>query len=90
MADSFNWDYAPERKGMRLCCVCGPVFYANLKPTGFGKWHNHFKRIFLPKGEFHTTKSFDFEHIETGLSVGEFMEQFPDRVSIESLNQDSK
>lgn len=62
----FDWSYAPERKGMRLCSACAPTQYRDGSPTKFGEWHNVFTRIFLPKGEFFTNKVGNLEHKETG------------------------
>lgn len=63
----FDWSYAPERKGMKLCSACAPTHYTDEEgATGFGKWHGHFKRTFLPKGQFKTNRVGNLEHIETG------------------------
>lgn len=62
----FDWSYAPERKGMRLCSACGPLKYKDGSPTEYGQWHNRFPRVFLPKGEFITNKEGNLEHLETG------------------------
>ncbi|WP_216362190.1 hypothetical protein [Vibrio parahaemolyticus] len=57
----------PEYLGRELCCVCGPSHYVSGEPIeGAGKWHNHFKRIFLPKGEWKTNRAGNLEHIVTG------------------------
>lgn len=65
-ADFFDWSYAPERKGMKLCSVCGPVKYKDGTPTEYGKWHNRFVRTLLPKGEFFTNGEGNLEHKGTG------------------------
>lgn len=66
-AEFFDWRYAPERKGMRLCSVCGPAYYRDGSPSGYGvEWHNVFDRVFLPKGEFFTNSVGNLEHRETG------------------------
>lgn len=48
---SFDWSYAPERKGMLLCSAWGPVKYRSGEPTKFGKWHDQFERTYLPLGK---------------------------------------
>lgn len=62
----FDWSYAPERKGMKLCSVCGPANYRNGKPTEYGKWHYRFPRAFLPMGMFETNRVGNLAHKETG------------------------
>lgn len=62
----FDWSYAPERKGLRLCSVCGPSSYRDGKTTEYGKWHNRFPREFLPHGVFETNRVGNLSHIETG------------------------
>lgn len=66
IAECFDWTYAPEREGKRLCSACGPVLYAGQGPTKYGVWHGQFSRAFLPMGMFKTNRSGDLEHIETG------------------------
>ena len=62
----FDWSYAPERKGMLLCSACGPVKYAGGEgTTEFGVWHDQFKRVYLPKGKFHTNDRGNLEHTES-------------------------
>lgn len=62
----FDWSYAPERKGKRLCSACGPLAYRDGKPTEYGQWHDVFSRVFLPMGMFLTNEQGNLEHIETG------------------------
>nr|DAV78060.1 MAG TPA: nucleic-acid-binding protein [Caudoviricetes sp.] len=62
----YNWSYAPERKGKRLCSACGPVKYRDGNPTPYGKWHNVFARQYLPLGKFKTNSQGNLQHIETG------------------------
>lgn len=62
----YDWSYAPERKGKRLCSECGPVKYKDGKYTEYGKWHNVFPRQYLPLGKFKTNRHGNLEHIETG------------------------
>jgi len=66
MADLFDWTYAPELEGKRLCSACGPTLYRDGKPTKFGKWHDVFERTFLPLGMFRTNERGNLSHIETG------------------------
>ncbi|EKT6267691.1 hypothetical protein QEU19_002088 [Escherichia coli] len=65
-AEFFDWSYAPERKGMKLCSACGPVKYKDGTPTEYGAWHNRFSRTFLPKGEFFTNGEGNLEHKQSG------------------------
>ncbi len=62
----YDWSYAPERKGLRLCSACGPTCFASGKPTEYGKWHGRFPRTFLPMGMFHTNHVGNLAHNETG------------------------
>lgn len=64
--DLFSWDYAPDRKGMKLCSACGPATYRDGSPSKFGIWHDEFERVFLPRGQFKTNDRGNLEHIETG------------------------
>lgn len=66
MADLFDWSYAPELKGKRLCSACGPSLYRDGVTTKFGKWHDQFERVFLPLGAFNTNDRGNLEHTETG------------------------
>lgn len=64
---SFDWSYAPELKGKRLCSVCGPVRLAGGKPTiTEGKWHGLFPRMFLPLGMYVTDNRGNLVHRDTG------------------------
>lgn len=63
----FDWSYAPERKGMKLCSACGPVKYGDGTPCEKGgKWHNVFPRQYLPLGMFETNSEGNLAHKETG------------------------
>lgn len=62
----FDWSYAPERRGKRLCSACAPIKYKDGEPTEYGQWHRVFPRVFLPKGMFFTNKVGNLEHKETG------------------------
>lgn len=67
ITECFDWAYAPEREGMRLCSACGPALFAGSEgPTPYGKWHDQFARVFLPLGQFKTNQRGNLEHIETG------------------------
>lgn len=73
-----------ETLGKKLCSCCAPTEYPSGEPTKFnGEWHGRFKRLLLPKGEFHTNREGNLEHTETGLLCGEFAKKYPERVSYE-------
>ena len=63
----YDWSYAPERKGKKLCSACGPGFYRDGKPTRFGVWHNQFKRQYLPLGEYEICPLGNIRHATTKL-----------------------
>ena len=90
MARLFDWSYAPELKGLRLCSACGPANYNNDGPTEFGKWHNVFTREFYPLGEFITDEVGNLKHAATGLSSSQFKKQFPERIAEATKLQESK
>lgn len=59
----------------RYCSACCPVWFnnedkygvgpnPNPKP-GCGLWHNKFRRMFLPKGQFSTARNGNLMHTET-------------------------
>jgi len=63
----FDWSYAPDRKGLKLCSACGPSNYADGTPSEErGVWHNKFPRQFLPLGMFETNRVGNLAHKETG------------------------
>lgn len=66
MADLFDWAYAPDREGNRLCSACGPTHYRNGERTKYGEWHGQFERVFLPLGMFVTNQRGNLAHKETG------------------------
>jgi hypothetical protein len=66
MVASFDWTGKEELRGKRVCSACGPTKFRNGEPTGYGSWHDVFKRRFLPKGMFETNREGNLEHIETG------------------------
>lgn len=80
MTKYFDWAYAPERKGLKLCSVCGPIKDSEGASTEFGVWHGQFKRRLFPLGEFITDEVGNLKHRETGLSSSEFAKQFPERM----------
>lgn len=62
----FDWSYAPERRGKRLCSACGPVKYIDGTDTKYGKWHGLFSREYLPLNMFITDSVGNLAHKETG------------------------
>lgn len=62
----FDWAGIEDRKGKALCCACAPAKDADGNATEYGAWHDRFKRVFLPKGQFKTNNRGNLEHIETG------------------------
>lgn len=66
LPECFDWAYAPEREGMKLCSACGPTKWKAGSSTDFGKWHGQFDRVFLPKGQFHTNRAGNLEHTASG------------------------
>ncbi|MDV1094966.1 hypothetical protein RZQ20_22130 [Raoultella ornithinolytica] len=65
-AQMFDWRYAPERKGKKLCSACGPTHYRDGRKTEYGQWHDVFPRVFLPKGMFYTNDLGNLAHRLTG------------------------
>lgn len=66
ITECFDWSYAPEREGKRICSACGPTHYRSGKPSEYGKWHDRFPRLFLQKGMFVTNGRGNLAHKETG------------------------
>ena len=62
----FDWTGIEELKGKSLCSACGPTRYRDGTITEYGKWHDRFERVFLPKGMFKTNRVGNLEHIESG------------------------
>lgn len=62
----YDWEGIRDRKGKKLCSVCGPTKHSDGSVTGLGKWHGKFKRVILPLGKFKTNREGNLEHIETG------------------------
>lgn len=65
-AQLFDWAYAPEREGKRLCSTCGPALFRDGTKTKFGKWHKQFERVYLPLGMFCTNERGNLSHVDTG------------------------
>ena len=66
ITECFDWSYAPDREGKRICSACGPTHYRSGKPSEYGKWHGQFQRVFLPLGMFMTNQRGNLAHKETG------------------------
>lgn len=64
--ECFCWDGKEHLRGKQICSACGPAHFREGKPTEYGKWHDVFPRVYLPKGMFKTNKVGNLEHIETG------------------------
>lgn len=62
----FDWSYAPELKGMKLCSACGPTHYSDGEESEYGKWHEVFTREYLPMGMFITNRAGNLEHKDNG------------------------
>lgn len=63
-AESFyDWTGLEERKGKKLCSACAPPRYSDGTPSGLGKWHGEFERVFLPMGEYRTDRVGNLERI---------------------------
>lgn len=61
-----DWTGFEDRKGKKLCSACAPTKYSDGKPNGLGKWHDKFKRQYLPMGMFKTAQNGNLEHKITG------------------------
>lgn len=66
LKDNFNWNGIENLYGLKLCSACGPSTYKNGSITGYGIWHNQFKRRYLPLGLFKTNRVGNLEHIKNG------------------------
>lgn len=63
----FDWSYAPERKGKKVCSACGPSHYSDGSPTRHGgNWHGKFKRVYYPLGFFKTGPDGNLIHVTAG------------------------
>lgn len=67
MPDMYSWAGIEDRKGMKLCSACSPIYYSDGKPCSKfnGQWHGCFERVFLPKGMFVTNGEGNLMHKET-------------------------
>lgn len=67
----------PEDIGVAKCSACGPsTFPDGTNNERIGKWHNRFKRRFLPHGEFFTNENGNIEHVHSGLVGNEVYEVY--------------
>jgi hypothetical protein len=66
MAHCFDWTGKEHLNGKKVCSACGPEKDKHGGDTECGKWHNQFKRTFLPIGMFKTNGVGNLEHKETG------------------------
>lgn len=66
MQECFDWTGIEDRQNKLLCSACGPSRYRDGQPSRFGKWHEKFDRVFLPKDKFFTNSVGNLEHKETG------------------------
>lgn len=57
--------FAPEFVGKKLCSQCGPEFYADGKPTGFGEWHGKFPKQLIENYIKDNPKNFFNNYDET-------------------------
>ena len=62
--------------GKKLCSACVSGTFASGEPNKYGKWHNRFKRTYLPKGEFITNDQGNIEHIKSGLIGNEAYKKY--------------
>ena len=73
MPSIFDWNGLEEFKGKRLCCVCMPLHYSSGEIIEkAGKWHNRFKRVFLPKGDWHTNSDGNLENDKGEIDYSEY------------------
>ena len=49
----------------KLCSVCGPKFFKDGTPTGHGKWHGKFDRMYYPKGKLYTDDNGNVRDVDT-------------------------
>jgi len=67
MSEIYDWTDKEALEGMELCSACSPSKFADgTKAKEYGKWHNRFERVFLPKGMFVTNRVGNLAHKETG------------------------
>lgn len=67
LVDCYDWTGIEDRKGKQLCSACGPGRFTDGQTFKYmGKWHDKFRRIFLPMGMFHTNRRGNLAHVKTG------------------------
>lgn len=54
---SFDFNGIEDRKGKRLCSACAPSKFSCGQETGYGVWHEKFRRVFLEVGQWVTDKN---------------------------------
>jgi len=59
----FDFSGNEALEGMLLCSACGPEKFKDGRPTGAGKWHGEFERVFLPLGQYMTSHNGNLERI---------------------------
>lgn len=66
--EEFDWSGIEDRRGKKLCCMCGPKKFKDGAHTSEtpDEWHDRFPRTFLPLGMFRTAANGNLEHVETG------------------------
>lgn len=60
----FDWTGFEDRRGKKLCSACAPTKYSDGTPSGLGKWHGVFERMFLPMGAYRTDRMGNLERID--------------------------
>lgn len=69
----FDWYALEQWEKKILCSACGPKLYNTGEPTGYGKWHGQFERIYLPMGMFVSTHQGDLVHKKTNVSFRDYL-----------------
>jgi hypothetical protein len=62
----YDWSGIEDRKGKQLCSVCSPAKFSDGQQTDYGKWHDRFDRVMLPKNEFETNMEGNLKHKKSG------------------------
>lgn len=84
--DLFDWsDVEEQYRGMHLCAEHAPARYRDGTSTEYGKWHNRFPIMYLPKNMFEE-KNFNLVHKETGELYGEWVK----RTGWDTSNEDKQ
>jgi hypothetical protein len=73
MKDLYDFTGIEHLEGKLLCSACGPTKYKRGGQTKYGKWHNHFKRKFLPKGVFIKNREGNLVHKINGDSYNNYV-----------------